>query len=216
MYITELLRYLPAIYHEDERLDKFLKAFETVLLGDEEDDESLSNVRKLEGFDPKSENPLERIRGLEKKIASLSHYFDPHRTPERFLPWLTSWTGLILRADLPREKQRDFIASAISLYRMRGTRANMEKLLEIFTSREATVDDLPEKPFQFKVKIRLDNADHITQQRAIAHALIEREKPAHTSFELKIYLPAMKIGDKDRCVVGVSTFLSAPEEEPND
>ncbi|MGH8564166.1 MAG: phage tail protein [bacterium] len=210
MDTTDSLQYLPAIYHEDELLRRFLQAFETVLLGDANDDEILFRARRLEESDQ-----LEKIKGLEKKIASLPYYFDPHRAPERFLPWLTSWTGFALRADLPPEKNRDFIASAISLYRMRGTKANMGRLLEIFTSRKATVrDDLTGQPFHFRIGISLDNPDHnyVAQQQAIAHALVEREKPAHTSYKLVIYFPKMKIG---ACKVGETTVLSATEEESN-
>ena len=210
MVTSNLLQYLPAIYQEDESLGQFLRAFETVLLGDANDDEILFKAKK-----PEALHELEKITGLEKKIAALIHYFDPHRAPETFLPWLTSWTGFALRADLPAEKKRDFIASAISLYRMRGTKANMKRLLEIFTSRKATVrDDLPGEPFHFRVRISLDNPDkdYVAQQQAIAHALIEREKPAHTSYKLSIYLPKMKIG---ACYIGKNTVLSATEEETN-
>jgi phage tail-like protein len=207
MNTTSLLQYLPAIYHEDELLIRFLRAFETVLLGDKDDDEILANAKELKGLDR-----LEEIKGLEGKIASLLYYFDPHRAPERFLPWLANWTGFALRADLPPEKKRDFIASAISLYRMRGTKANMERLLEIFTSRKATVrDDLAGKPFHFRVSISFNDTADIERKRAIAHALIEREKPAHTSFDLKLSFPTMKIG---ACQIGKNTsYLSgAPEE----
>jgi len=189
MDTADLLNYLPAIYHEDKFLGQFLRPFETLLLGDEDDKEILSNVKALKGLDK-----LEEIKGLEKKIVSLLYYFDPHRAPERFLPWLSSWTGFALRADLPQEKKRDFIASAISLYRMRGTKANMERLLEIFTSRKATVKDQLVKPFYFKVRISFNDTTDIERNRAIAHALIEREKPAHTSFALELSFPTMKIG----------------------
>lgn len=208
--MDSLLRYLPAIYHEDELLGRFLRAFETVLLGDQADQEILDKANRLEGLDK-----LEELKGLEKKIAPLPYYFDPHRAPERFLPWLTGWTGFALRADLPPEKKRDFIASAIGLYRMRGTKANMERLLEIFTSRKATVrDDLPGQPFYFRVGISLDkpDEDYIAEQQAIAHALIEREKPAHTSYRLVVYFPKMKIR---ACYVGKNTVLSGTEEESN-
>ncbi len=205
-----LLQYLPAIYHEDELLGRFLRAFETVLLGDDADGERLAKVQRLEA-------PLgfEQLKGLENKIAALPHCFDPERAPQDFLAWLTGWTGFALRADLPPEKRRDFIASAISLYRERGTRTNMKRLLEIFTSRDVKVrDDLTSQPFCFRVVISLDNPDndYITRQQAIAHALIEREKPAHTSYKLVVYLPKMKIGD---CYIGKNTFLSGPEGERN-
>ena len=199
MNTTGLLHYLPAIYHEDECLGKLLQAFQEVLLDGKPND----------------------IEGLEKKIDSLPNYFDPYQTPETFLPWLSNWTGFALRADLPEDKRRDFIANAISLYRMRGTKANMIRLLEIFTSKTATIkDDISNQPFFFKVCITLEKPDkeYVSKQMAIAHALIEREKPAHTSYRLHIYLEK-KMTIKDCCVVGKTTTLShtksCSEEQKN-
>lgn len=209
--MDSLLRYLPAIYHEDELLGRFLRAFETVLLGDPADGEILAKAQRLEA-------PLgfEQLKGLENKIAALPHCFDPQRAPEDFLAWLTAWTGFALRADLPPEKRRAFIGSAISLYRMRGTKANMRRLLEIFgtSTRPSVRDDFPDQPCFFRVGISLDDpdADYIREQQTIAQALIEREKPAHTSFTLLIFFPKMKIGE---CKIGTSTLLSATEEERN-
>src|SRR5213083_1269788 len=95
----ELMKYLPSIFHEDKFLAEYLSAFEKILVGSE-------------GTHPSS---------LEAIIAGLAGYFDPKLTPEEFLPWLSEWVALGLRADLPVKVQRDFLAQVISLYKLLGT-----------------------------------------------------------------------------------------------
>lgn len=205
---SRLLEYLPAIYQEDPFLGQFLLAFEKVLLGcaDEVD----------LGY-----------RGLEEEVAGLAELFDPQKTPEEFLAWLAGWTAFTLRADLDAAKQREFLAQIIRLYRWRGTKQNLQELLKIFTVGLPTVTETAAAEFQigthatigqdtylgggpphfFRVVIRLPRATPEAQERqmGIARALIELEKPAHTSYELEVIFPSMQIGVYS--TVGVDTLL---------
>src|SRR4051812_24363785 len=60
---------------------------------------------------------------FEAVLDDVSDYFDPLRAPEDFLPWLASWTALILRADWSPEQKRKVLFQIIPLYRKRGTKA---------------------------------------------------------------------------------------------
>ena len=217
---------------------------------------------------------------FERTIAGIATYFDPSRTPEDFLPWLASWTAFSLRADLGRDKQRDFIAKIISLYRRRGTKQNLVDLLKIFTVATPRVEDIVSgtcsegsitdtrmtvggtitgtwapgqrvsggttKPatyierqltgaaggagsYQvsvsqtvataslagdfdvhcFSVKLTLERALPEAQLRqiAIARALIELEKPAHTNFVLHPEFSGMQIGVHS--TIGTDTQLGS-------
>ncbi|NEP37001.1 phage tail protein [Moorena sp. SIO3B2] len=131
---SPLLEYLPEIYQSKPFLGQFLLAFEKILLG-HEDGVNYSD------------------KGLEAKIAHLHTYFDPQQTPEEFLPWLASWTALSLRADLAPQQQRDFIANIVERYRFRGTKANLQALLELFikgtpTITETTIPETIDAEFQ--------------------------------------------------------------------
>ncbi len=207
-----LLQYLPAIYHEDPFLGRFLASFEDVLLG------------PADGTDA----PL---RGLEQLIDGLASFFDPIQTPEEFLPWLARWTAFGLRADLPPGKQRDFIANAIQLYRWRGTKANLQKLMSIFTVLRPFVTEPEAAEFQvgvhstvgvdtylagapphfFQVTISLPDElrrqplEVRERQLEIAHALIEMEKPAHTTYRMDVIFPSIQVGVQS--TVGVDTIL---------
>ena len=200
---SQLLDYLPAIFHDPEHpfLSGYLAAFEKILIGR---DDSVS----IPGRPDSAES-----RSLEETIDRIPKLFDPSITPEDFLPWLAGWAALSLRADLDPGKKRSFIANIIQLYRRRGTKDNLIELLKIFTGTTPAIDEdaTPSKAFQeqyaydrmaagtphfFKVSILLADADFkkVERDRAIASALIDLEKPAHTFYELEIKFSSMRIG----------------------
>lgn len=176
-----LLSYLPAIYRDEPFVGRYLWAFEQVL------------------------------EGLEDQIAQLSQLFDPLALPEdreNFLPWLSSWVAFTLRADLDVSQQRAFLAQVVPLYRRRGTKENLHNLLSIFTVGGVTItEDEPDRPHYFKVTIRLPRAaaDVQLRQQAIAYALVDLEKPAHTYYDLDVQFPSMQIGVTS--TIGVDTLL---------
>ncbi|MBU1231867.1 MAG: hypothetical protein KKD01_14345 [Proteobacteria bacterium] len=207
-----LLEYLPAIYQEDPFVGQFLSAFEKIILG-REDDVAFPH------------------KGVEATIDGLAAFFDPKETPEEFLPWLAKWTALSLRADLTPTKQRHFLEKIIQFYRWRGTKKNLQDLLELFTMGVPEVIEAGAADMQigvystlgkdtyigggpqhfFYVNISLPRADPEVQlrQREIAKAIIELEKPAHTFYELTVKYPSMQIGKHS--TVGVDTILGVVE-----
>jgi phage tail-like protein len=200
-----LLQYLPAICQEaDEQqgrfLERLLAAFEKVLLG-REDAVAFSDA------------------GLEEEIAALPSLFDPWKTPSRFLEWLAGWAALALRADTEESEKRKLIASIIPLYRWRGTRRYLERLIELFTGGRAWVIE-PEyvefqiavtahvgrttflggpPPYTFHVVFtpppaRADMYSEAQRLTEIARSVISLAKPAHTYYTLSIALPG---GEED-------------------
>src|SRR5690349_384806 len=143
---------LPAIYREDPFLGQYLWAFEKILLG------------------------------LESRVDTLDALFDPLRSDPEFLPWLSSWVAFTLRNDLDLPTQQKFLAKVIPLYRKRGTIESLKKLIAIFTSVEPIISEATTAdtgPHYFRVTIALPRG--ADSQAAIARALIEIEKPAHTN-----------------------------------
>ena len=173
-----LLSLLPGIYREDEFLGRYLAPFEQLIVE------------------------------LETHIDGIAALFDPRATREEFLPWLSTWLAFTLRADLSVTKRRAFLSQVVSLYRRRGTRANLQELLRIFTSGEPVVEESTSIANHFKVTIRLqrDTPEGQLRQSSIARALIELEKPAHTTYELELLFPSMQIGVASK--VGVDTLLA--------
>jgi phage tail-like protein len=217
---SSLLEYLPALYREDPFTGAFLLAFEKMLIG------------RQDGVEFRDVGVKFPAKGLEESIAGIATYFDPKQTPEEFLTWLSSWTAFSLRVDLDLTKQRDFIANIIRLYRWRGTKANLQRLLEIFIDGTPIVTEPTGDEFQigvhstigkdtyiggspphfFHVTISLPKATPEVQKRkmATAHALVELEKPAHTHYKLDVIFPGLQIGVHSR--VGIDTIIGTEPE----
>lgn len=190
---------LPTPFREDRASVDFLKAFEKMLLG--RDDQ----VGVGTGA----------VQGIEETIELLPTYFVPSapavpgkqtQTPDAFLPWLASWMAFSMRADLPQEVRRDFVSNLATLYRWRGTRENLMRVLAYFTglpSSDSTVAVSPTEPYCFEV--RIDLSKRVAESRytdvprlvEIAHALIRREKPAHTRYRLLPSFPSFRLGSAD-------------------
>src|SRR6185295_3609602 len=206
---VHLLEYLPAIYHEDPLLERFLRAFEQLLVGSEE------------GIPP----------SLEQAIAGIATLFDPKHTPQEFLGWLAGWTAFTLRADFSPDVQRKFIANIIQRYRRRGTLENLRELLAIFVEGDHKVMETTAGELQvnvhstvgvdtwigggpahfFEVTISLlelqpgQMVKTIERQKKIALSLIDLEKPAHTFYTLQIEHPTIRVGFSS--TVGIDTLI---------
>ena len=227
-----LLDYLPEIYREQEHpfLSRYLSAFEKMLIG------------RHDGVEIKDGTDGASARSFEETISGIATLFDPRVTPKDFLPWLASWAALSLRADLDEGQQRNFIAKIIQLYRRRGTKGNLIELLKLFTGTTPVIDEDATPGESFRKRYSYSNTEHffkvsvwlgrspdpatVVRQEAIARALIELEKPAHTFYELEIRFTSMKIGnfsDRDnlrfRAHLGDNTLINVhidPEDLKTD
>ncbi len=153
---SRLLNYLPGIYSDDPFLDGFLRIFESMW------------------------TPLER------QIDQLHQYFDPLVTPADLLPWLGTWVDLALDENWPEARRRMLIAQAADLYRRRGTRGALRDYLAIYAGAAPDIleDGDATNPFLFSVVLRVADPSAIDADRV--RRIIEEEKPAHTTYTLKI------------------------------
>ncbi|RME73776.1 MAG: phage tail protein I [Chloroflexi bacterium] len=183
---SKYLKYLPAIYQQDELMGRFLMLFESFW------------------------HPIDiQLEGLE-------NYFDPKLTPPHFLPWLARWLNVDLDAHWSEHQQRQLLQWAMALHRHRGTRWGLVKALELYTGQQAEVVEQrsnnfvlgsearlgPEIalgygniPHTFTVVLRVPpiQAETPEQQeqleairRRAIEAIIDRQKPAHTVYHLHL------------------------------
>jgi len=183
---SRYLKYLPAVYEQDELMARFLMLFESF-------------------WAP-----------LDSQIDNIPFYLDPKMTPPDFLPWLASWLNLTLDARWPEEKQRQLLQAAISLYRKRGTKIGLQDYLEIYTGERPQIVEHRANNLRLGPEARLgpgiamgtENVPHtfsvffqlppaaspVTEDRERAERMrqrmieqiIEAEKPAHTAYTLQI------------------------------
>ena len=168
-------QYLPAILQEDAFLGRFLLAFEKILSGFEQ---TPSQEQIITGNSQK-------VPGLEEVLDRIHLYFNPQETPEEFLPWLAGWVGLSLRDDWGVEVKRAFILAIVKLYRWRGTKQGLSKLLGLYLKnarlgeKVEIFDNFTNFPHYFQVQLTLNDRDPVKywQQSKIAQAIIDQEKP---------------------------------------
>jgi phage tail-like protein len=145
---------LPAIYQEGDFLGRFLLIFESI-------------------WEP-----------LEQRQDHLALYFDPRTCPAGFLPWLGSWLEFSVNPHWPEARLRRLLGEAMDLYRWRGTRYGLTRLIEICTGLTPVITEPPESPFVFHVALRLP--PETTISRELIEQLVQAHKPAHAGYVLDI------------------------------
>jgi phage tail-like protein len=147
----------------------------------------------MEGLPTPSEDVLENI----------DHFFDPYRTPERFVHFLAAWVDLtpLLRNVSEEADQevlalpvgsgwlRELIAAAAEMAQWRGTRHGMQRFLETATGLsgyeidEHVSDDSTGEILPYHIRVRAPQAAKRFQP--LVEKLIEMEKPAYVTYRLE-------------------------------
>jgi phage tail-like protein len=163
---------------------------------------------------------------FEAVLDGVPDFFDPLQAREDFLPWLASWTALVLRADWSLEQKRDVLFQIIPLYRKRGTKAGLEEYLKIYVGDGASILDVHE-PLQvgvadtvgvdtvvggvptnlFRVNVAFTTPDpaEVSRKTESVKAVLDIEKPAHTRYTLTISGPTFQVGVQS--TVGQDTLI---------
>jgi phage tail-like protein len=133
----------------------------------------------------------------EAVLRDLDARFDPWRAPDAFVPLLARWVGLegLVAPEgsgdgpVALGRLRALIAEATRLSQLRGTPGGLVRFLEIATGmagfeivEEVAGPDGRGIPFHFVVRVPVGAGG----QRALIERIVEREKPAHTTYALEI------------------------------
>lgn len=146
------LKYLPSIYLDDDFTGRFLLIFEAMM------------------------SPDIWI------IDNLELYFSPEIAPLEWVRWIASWFDIYIAPELPAERQRAILSQAGWLAARRGTRAGLERLLELYCGvRPEIVEDAA----HFTVKLPLSESS-VQLTRELLETLIAKNKPAFASFSLEL------------------------------
>jgi phage tail-like protein len=150
---SSYLQYLPIIFHDSDFLNRFLQILEAI-------------------WEP-----------LEQRQDHCEMYLDPRTCPTSFLPWFASWFDLEVTPYLPEARLRPLIAEAVELYRWRGTKYGLARMIEVCTGLKPEITETPSAPFVFRIKIRLpeDRGASVGE----IEKLIQAHKPAHAGYFLE-------------------------------
>lgn len=171
--VSTYLQYLPAPFHADPLVGRFLLIPEAILAP------------------------------IEEMLDSIAFYFDPRLTPAELLPWLATWVGVELDENWPLDRQRELVAWAVRLFRWRGTRRGMREHLRVYTgcaplivensdglrlSNDGTLGEnaslgLPRRHW---LTLTVFATDPATIDERVVRQIIEFQKPAHVGYNFEI------------------------------
>jgi phage tail-like protein len=84
----------------------------------------------------------ELAEGLRQRIDGVEHIVDVTVAPPAFVRWVGGWLGLrSIDPSLPVERQRELVLGFGGLLARRGTRAGLQRAVELATGRPAVVHD---------------------------------------------------------------------------
>lgn len=196
-----LLTYLPPLFQEDaassDFLERFLSLFGTYL------------------FD------------MEETIAGMTRQFDADAVSGTYLHWLGTWLAISETASWEEAKIRALIREAPTLYKLRGTREGLERMLELYTGetpliveyfqykemqdkselRELFTRLYGDNPYCFCVMLKPECV-RSEKQRFLIQQIIDDQKPAFTEAKVIVLQPWMYIDM--HTYLGINTYLSEP------
>jgi phage tail-like protein len=149
------LQYLPAIYAEADFTGRYLLIFESVMA---------PIIWLIDNFDV---------------------FLSPGMAPAEWLGWMASWFDLLLLPSLPVERQRAIMSQVGWLFLRRGTRAGLERLLDLYFDVKPEIIEGADQPCHFTVRLRVDRGQ-AALSRAVAERLIEAQKPAFAGYTLEM------------------------------
>ena len=143
----------------------------------------------------------------ESALEELDAFFDPLRTPDRFVPFLAGWMDLDRLFDetflisggsngspLPTglNRLRTLTAVAAHLSRWRGTEKGLIAFLEIATGAKGFAIDQPlretdAQPAPFHIRVTAPAG--VKVHRRLIERIVESEKPAYVTWELTFRAP---------------------------
>lgn len=152
---SRYMQFLPGVYDESAFLKRYLLIMESILAP------------------------------LEWGVDSFEQYYNPNLTTPDWLQWIASWFDVFLHPSVPVDRQRAVVRELAQLYRSRGTRKCLRRIMELYFGVAPEIIELEEPPSSFVVKLPLAKKENTTLNRALAERLIETLKPAYTKFTLE-------------------------------
>jgi phage tail-like protein len=124
---------------------------------------------------------------LEQRQDYLEMYFDPRTCPASFLRWLASWFDVAIDPHWPEPRIRALLLELIQLYRWRGTKYGLTRMLEVCGGVTPEITVSPSSPFVLKISVQLaqDGSDRSTDRQFIEE-LVKAHKPAHVGYVLEV------------------------------
>jgi phage tail-like protein len=136
------LKYLPAIYSDDNFVGRYLLIFESIL------------------------SPISWM------VDNFDMYLSSEVAPPEWLRWISSWFDVLLVPELPIDRQRAVVEQLGWLFFRRGTKVGLERLLTLYFGTKPEITENDECHFTVKLYLSESNVklDHdIVNRMIMAH-----------------------------------------------
>jgi phage tail-like protein len=153
--ISSYLEFLPVIFHDGDFLGRFLMIFQSI-------------------WEP-----------LEYRQDHMDMYFDARTCPAPFLTWLADWLGISVGQVMEEGRLRSLLGEAVELYRWRGTRYGLTRLIEVCTGLTPVIAEAPSNPAVLHIRVTIPSDTQL--DREAIERLIREHKPAHTAYRLEVF-----------------------------
>lgn len=164
---------------------------------------------------------------MEDRIDQVSSNFDPDSVSGPYLQWLSGWLALDVADGWDEEKLRLLMRQAPALYKLRGTRQGLARMLRIYTDVEPYIVEhhqlkemqetselrnmfhrlYGDNPYGFCVMLPPECV-RTDKQRLMVERIIADQKPAYTDGRLIVLQPWMHADM--HTYLGINTVLSEP------
>ncbi|MFC0602350.1 phage tail protein [Streptomyces palmae] len=163
-----LLHQMPAVYLEQDFLERFLGALDEVLAP------------------------------LLLTLDNLPAHLHPRTAPEDFLTWMAQWVAVEVDEERPDTQRRAVVAGAVTRHRQRGTRQGLAAAIWVESGYEPEISESggtawsatpgAELPGSARpwVAVLLRVPDPRRVDRARLEKLLAAEVPAHVAYQLEI------------------------------
>lgn len=144
-HASNWLKYLPAIYSDDDFTGRYLLLFESIMA---------PITWTIDGFDL---------------------YLSPETAPPEWLQWMASWFDILIVPELPVERQRAIVRQIGWLFLRRGTRPALERLLELYFGVRPEITEDKKRPCHFTVKLAMSEADFQGSQSLVERLILSQK-----------------------------------------
>lgn len=151
---SRYVEHLPGIFHNADFLGRYLMIFEAI-------------------WEP-----------MEQRQDHIAMYIDPATCPASMLPVLANWLDLHFDDFRQESRQRALLAEAFDLYRWRGTRYGLSRMIELCLGVTPEISEEPGQPFVMRVKVH-DSVEQPVDRRLLEET-VRTHKPAHVGYILEI------------------------------
>ena len=197
------LRYLPAVFHDYDFLTDEQKRVINA---------SERHTRQNTPFISRFLLIFESIMTpLMWHLDNFDLYLDERIADERWLQWVASWFDLLLLPELPEDNKRKIIRQIGTLFKQRGTRPGLERLLTLYFNLPIEITEPEGTTCHFEVRLFLVGriidlrpetkriADQNPTEKAreirqtledVARRLIDSQCPAFATYRLVLEVPS--------------------------